>query len=185
MNHDLEKAIGLLEQSNGHLKAVAKTALDRDNFEVVGELGGLIRDILRISERISALQPAAQSVQAEKTSDEITTDAYPRFFRRGSHLIKQSLRSDNQTVYEQRMSRDEFVRVLTSIAEFAQAREGFHSHDALASISKMPHYKVYLALNTLKQEGYLDNTSQGIYRFSDRAPVTDPERTWQRIPTRG
>lgn len=176
----MEAVMEAFEALKSTMKSAGMAALEAEDF-------GRSREVMSLMEELVALQRRAQDVLgAEVKEDEGTksqlglADGYPRFFRRGSVLVKEGLRRGGESTYEQKMPREVYDEVLAALRSLKQVKKEFHAPDVIGRVS-CPNYSVYLLLLLLQEADFLENPQRGLYRFKRRNEPNWAAGLWESI----
>lgn|GEM_PF-6157642 len=148
----------------------------------------LALDILELSSqielRLADLVGDARVYEPEyapEGRDEEEEQGYPVFFVKGEFLVKQGRTRDKRDIYEQKLARVEFDRIVGALRQISQSKEEFDIRDVLSLIS-VPNYQIYLLLGVLQTLGLIQVPRRGMYSFIEakRFP-SESSSAWQRI----
>lgn len=174
-------AVGF-EALKKRMKAAGLAALEAEDF-------GRSREVMSLMEELVALERRTQGVLGDEVQtsevDEqrvLLPDGYPRFFRRDSLLVKEGLRRDGESTYEQKLPREIYEEILAAFRALKQTREEFHAPDVINRV-RCPDYQVYIVLNLLLEAGFLDSPQRGLYRFRRRSEANWAEWVWDYVPS--
>lgn len=163
------------------MKAAGLAALEAEDFGRSRELMSLMEDLLALQHRAHGVLGDETQPPTAKETGPIPADGYPRFFKRGSLLVKEGLRRDGESTYEQKMPREVYDEVLAALRALKQNREEFHAPDVINRV-KCPDYQVYLLLNLLQEARFLECPQRGLYRFRRRKEGDWAEGVWASVP---
>jgi hypothetical protein len=106
---------------------------------------------------------------------------YPKYFLRGQFLVKHGLNREKSDVYEQKVSRVEFLRIIEALQRISLRGREFEVQDVLSEI-KLPNYKIYLVLGAMQSLSLIQIPRKGAYSFVDtRAFQAEGASTWQKF----
>lgn len=163
------------------MKTAGLSAMEAEDFSRSRELMSLMEDLVALQRRArSVLGDQLSTVETTEPRPVLTKD-YPRFFRRGSVLVKEGLRRDGESTYEQKMPREVYHEVLAALRELKQSKKEFHAPDVTSRV-ECPDYQVYLLLLLLQEADFLENPQRGLYRFKHRNDPSWAAAVWDAIP---
>lgn len=180
------KVMQAFESVKRVVKEEVLAALEADEFEKSRELTGLMGELSGLQQRIfqalgnrsieEAQVPATQVSAAMPASQQ-----YPRFFRSADLLIKHGEQRDGGGVYEQKVPRPVYDRILKVLRAIKHSKGEFRAPEVI-SLAECPNYQVYLVLNALQKLHYLDTPQRGLYRFERRNEAPWAAAAWEQVP---
>jgi hypothetical protein len=203
MEHDVEQARKILEQTETSLRELIEHALSEQQYSAVAAIAGIadaVGRLLRDSDRASTLSTAANNGARSKDhvppsqpappTGRILRRTYPRFEREGDKVVKIAWSKRDRAEYEHKASR----RIVDLLIEAIKARKGagakFDAPDVLPlkdskSRREIPSYQSYLALAWLRHEGVIIKYGRDGYALKTTAAAPEHlAELWEALPSR-
>lgn len=181
-----QQALEGLRRLRDGLKQLNVELVNADRLDQLDDLNGLLRatrDMKQVIERITRDdgRNSSRSHIRAVPDKAVDTDAYPKYVRRGSSLVKIALRRNKKDTYEQNMTRREFERIRDVLLLRAQTGDSFTPQE-ITEESNYPSYRTYLVLGLLTDYELLTTPTRGQYKFEQVLSETDFDELWSSLP---
>lgn len=160
-------------------------ALEAHDFEKGRRLTSLMEELVGLQQRVRSVLGGrldeVQPIPSKERSFAVAGEDYPRFFRRGSLLVKQGERRGGEGIYEQKVPQETYDEILQQLRAVRGKKSEFRPPELLNRCG-CPDYQVYLVLNVLQKADYLESPQRGLYRFVKHQETPWAASLWERLP---
>jgi len=183
----MTKAIKVLTKCEADLRALVAAAADSGDYDAVLRITSWAKQVASMSGPTPAVAPEFRptAVSAKKVA---VRPAYPRFLRRGDHLVKIGWSRRGKSEYEHRAPRQAAL-ILARVAAAAGKDGRIFQVNALLPLidpkdgSGIPDYQVYLVIAWWRSAGLLDQHGRQGYSIPSANQLHQAvESAWMKLP---
>lgn len=183
----LTKAVKVLSKCEADLRALVATAADSGDYDVVLRITSWAKQIASMSGNAPAFAPG-RSPETESPKKTKVRPTYPRFLRRGDHLVKVGWSKRDKSEYEHKALREVALVLARAVASIGKEGRIFQVSTLVPLIdpkdgSEIPAYQVYLVVAWWRSAGLLDQHGRQGYSIPNASRLQQAvELAWTTLP---
>lgn len=180
-------AINVLTKCEADLRELVAAAADTGDYDAVLRITSWAKQIALMLGSVPAAAPESRPT-ATSVKKPAVRPVYPRFLRRGDHLVKIGWSKREKSEYEHKASRQAALALARAAAEVGKDGRVFQVNALLPLIdpkggSEVPGYQVYLVIAWWRGAGLLDQHGRQGYSVANASRLQQAvESAWMRLP---
>ncbi|HKR84579.1 MAG TPA: hypothetical protein VJS37_10405 [Terriglobales bacterium] len=182
----ISKATKILAKCESDLRALVASAADSGDYDAVLRITSWAKQISVMAGSAPANAPE-KKLATEGTKKIAARPAYPRFVRRGDHLVKIGWSKREKSEYEHKVPRQATLALAKVAAEAGKDGRIFQINPLLPLSdprdgSEIPDYQVYLVIAWWRSAGLLDQHGRQGYSIPNAGQLHQAvESAWTRL----
>lgn len=182
----LTKAIKVLTKCEADLRGLVASAADSGDYDAVLRITSFAKQIASMSGAAPAVAPEKRPI-TDVSKKSTVRATYPRFLRRGDHLVKIGWSKRKKSEYEHKAPREAALVLARAAADVGKDGRIFPV-DALSPFiapkdgSEIPDYQVYLVIAWWRSAGLLDQHGRQGYSIPNSSQLQQAvESAWMKL----